>query len=63
MQLNDEIDRRAGIAREQFEQDYLMPLRPVVLTGTIDHWSALGRWTPAFSERTTATSRSRSMAR
>ena len=36
MQLNDEIDRRGGLAREQFEQEYLMPLRPIVLTGAID---------------------------
>lgn len=48
MQLNDGIDRRAGLTRERFEQEYLMPLRPVILTDAIDHWSALGRWTPAF---------------
>lgn len=48
MQLTDEIDRRVGLTREQFEQEYLLPPRPVVLTDAIDHWSALGRWSPAF---------------
>ena len=48
MQLTDEIDRRVGLTREQFEQEYLLPLRPVVLTDAIEHWSALGRWSPAF---------------
>lgn len=42
MQLNDEIDRRAGLAREQFEQEYLMPLRPVILTGAIDPSASQG---------------------
>jgi histone arginine demethylase JMJD6 len=48
MQLSNEIDHRAGLTRDQFEQEYLKPLRPVVLTDAIDHWSALGRWSPAF---------------
>ena len=48
MQLGDEIDRRAGLTRDQFEREYLRPLRPVVLTDAIGHWSALGRWSPAF---------------
>ncbi len=48
MQLADQIDRRAALGREQFERDYLNPLRPVVLTDAISHWPALGKWTPQF---------------
>ena len=48
MQLTDQIDRRAGLSREQFEREYLRPLRPVILTDAISHWRALGRWSPQF---------------
>jgi histone arginine demethylase JMJD6 len=48
MQLTDQIDRRAALSREQFEREYLNPLRPVVLTDAISHWGALGKWTPQF---------------
>ena len=29
MQLADQIDRRAGLSRDQFDREYLRPLRPV----------------------------------
>lgn len=48
MQLVDQIDRRAGLSRDQYESEYLNPLRPVILTDAISHWGALGRWTPQF---------------
>jgi histone arginine demethylase JMJD6 len=48
MKLTDQIDRRAGLSREQFAREYLNPLRPVVLTDAISHWPALGKWTPQF---------------
>ena len=48
MQLTDQVDRRAGLTREQFARDYLSPLRPVILTDAISHWRAMGRWTPQF---------------
>ena len=48
MQLADQIDRRAGLSREQFDREYLRPLRPVILTDAISHWRALGRWSPQF---------------
>jgi cupin-like protein len=48
MQLVDQIDRRAGLSREQFEREYLNPLRPVILTDAISHWGALGRWNTQF---------------
>ena len=48
MQLADQIDRRAGLSRDQFDREYLRPLRPVILTDAISHWRALGRWSPQF---------------
>jgi histone arginine demethylase JMJD6 len=48
MQLTNQIDRRAGLTRAQFEREYLSPPRPVILTDAISHWRALGRWTPQF---------------
>jgi Cupin-like domain len=48
MQLVDQIDRRAGLSRDQFDREFLRPLRPVILTDAISHWGALGRWSPQF---------------
>ena len=48
MKLTDQIDRHAGLGREEFEREYLYPLRPVILTDAIAHWPALGKWTPQF---------------
>jgi cupin-like protein len=48
MQLSDTIDRRSNLSRSEFEREYLLPLRPVIVTDGIDHWGALGRWTPQF---------------
>jgi hypothetical protein len=48
MHLADEIERRSGLTRAQFEREYLSPPRPVILTDAIAHWRALGRWTPPF---------------
>jgi histone arginine demethylase JMJD6 len=48
MQLAEQIDRRAGLTRAEFEREYLSPPRPVILTDAMSHWRALGRWTPQF---------------
>ena len=48
MQLDDQIDRRAGLSGDQFDREYLRPLRPVILMDAISHWRALGRWSPQF---------------
>lgn len=42
------IDRRDGLSRPAFEHEYLLANRPVIITDAIDHWRALGRWTPEF---------------
>jgi len=48
MQLADQIDRRAGLTRTEFADEYLSPPRPVILTDAMSRWGALGRWTPEF---------------
>ncbi len=48
MKLNDQIDRRSGLSADEFEREYLEPLRPVIVTDAITHWRALGRWSPQF---------------
>src|SRR2546425_8721197 len=48
MTLTDQIDRRAGLSREQFEREYLLPLRPVIVTDGISRWGASGKWSPQF---------------
>ena len=64
MQLADQIDRRAGLSREQFDREYLQPTS----AGDPDRRDfplgrAWGDGAPSSSRRNTATSRSRSTAR
>jgi hypothetical protein len=42
-----EIERRAGISRDEFFERYYAAGVPVVLTDTFEKWPALGRWSPA----------------
>jgi histone arginine demethylase JMJD6 len=48
--LDQDIDRHdwATLGRKRFREEYLLPLRPVVITGGISHWRASGTWTPDF---------------
>lgn len=40
------IERRAGLSSQDFLDLYYAPGRPVILTGEMAGWPALGRWTP-----------------
>jgi histone arginine demethylase JMJD6 len=40
-----EIDRRAGLSRDEFRREYLYPGKPVVITDAIDNWKARSAWT------------------
>lgn len=42
------VDRRTDLEFEAFVNQYVRPNLPVVISRAIDHWSALGRWTPQF---------------
>lgn len=42
------IEKRSGLTREIFTQEYLLPAKPVVFTDLIDAWPAKDKWTIAF---------------
>ena len=39
-----EIDRRAGLSRDEFRREYLYPGKPVVITDAIENWKARSAW-------------------
>ena len=43
-----EIDRRNGLPYEEFARDYLFPHKPVVISGALDKWPAMNKWSPDF---------------
>ena len=45
---NKTVPRRSGLSREQFLEEYYSLNRPVVLTGMMDGWQALNKWTPEY---------------
>ena len=47
-----QIDRRHRLSYDDFARQYLFPGKPVIITGAIQHWSALSTWTPDFFRRT-----------
>lgn len=44
------IDRHEWqkLGRAAYRRDYLRPLKPVIITGAIDHWKATGLWSPEY---------------
>jgi hypothetical protein len=42
------IEVRSAPTYEQFVREYYSKHLPVVLTGAVDHWPALGKWTPTY---------------
>ncbi len=40
-----EIERRSGLTRETFSEEYLKPLKPVVFTDLVKDWPATNKWT------------------
>lgn len=45
------IERRDNLSYEEFAQDYLYLLRPVIVTDVLRNWPAMRRWTPEFFQR------------
>lgn len=45
------IARRDKLSYEEFSENFLFPLKPVVIRGALRDWKALGRWTPEFFRR------------
>jgi histone arginine demethylase JMJD6 len=46
-----EIERRENLSYEEFAENYLYPLKPVIVTDALKQWKAFGRWTPEFFKR------------
>jgi cupin-like protein len=42
------LERRHNPGREVFFRDYLHANRPVILTGLLDAWPAVGKWSPQY---------------
>lgn len=51
--LDPDIDRHdwSTLGARRFRDEYLMPLRPVIVRGGFDHWRARNTWTPEFFRR------------
>lgn len=43
-----QIERRYRPSHSDFSKEFLYPRKPVVITGALDRWTALTRWTPEF---------------
>src|SRR6478609_8602119 len=42
------VDRRYKLSRSEFFENYYFQNRPVVITGVLDEWPAMTRWTPDY---------------
>jgi hypothetical protein len=42
------VERRTGLTREQFAQEYLLPTQPVIFTDLMDNWAGKTKWTTDF---------------
>jgi hypothetical protein len=49
-QLIDQIDRHrwADLGKKRYVREYVLPLKPVIITDGIDHWAARKKWTLDF---------------
>jgi histone arginine demethylase JMJD6 len=43
-----DIDRRHCLSYEDFVRHYLFPKKPVIISGALAAWPAVGRWTPEY---------------
>src|SRR5689334_18772156 len=46
-----QIERRTNLSYEEFANEYLFPLKPVIVSDALRGWQALRRWTPEFFKR------------
>ena len=49
---NGSIPRVHKPSRSTFQRDFVLKARPAILTGVLDEWPALGKWTPQFFAET-----------
>lgn len=43
-----EVDRRNNLTYEEFDNEYRKQRRPVVITGLLNRWPAMRKWTPEY---------------
>ncbi|HET6905621.1 MAG TPA: cupin-like domain-containing protein [Rhodanobacteraceae bacterium] len=43
-----EVERRSGLSYDEFEREYMLPCRPVILTDSVDECPARRKWTPEY---------------
>jgi hypothetical protein len=41
----DNIDRRSNLSLEEFQRDYGIPNKPVIITDVVTKWPAINKWT------------------
>ncbi|MGA2845983.1 MAG: cupin-like domain-containing protein [Candidatus Acidiferrales bacterium] len=46
-----EIERRDNLPYQEFAQDYLFPHKPVVISGALDKWPAMTKWSPDYFKK------------
>jgi hypothetical protein len=48
--FSEEIDRHewSQLGSERYVRDYIKPLKPVIITGALEHWPARSKWTFDF---------------
>lgn len=49
---NSVVERRSYLGRAEFLEQYYAANRPVILTGLMDDWPALTKWTPDYLKKT-----------
>ena len=42
------IPEKAGLAYDEFANDFLYPHRPVIIRDALQDWKSIGKWTPQF---------------
>ena len=47
----ESIDRRSRLDRKELMEQYINPAIPVIITDAVDHWPALGKFTPEFFQK------------
>jgi len=52
-QFTDQIDRHrwADVGRKRYVREYVLPLKPVVITDGFDHWNARKKWSIDFFQQ------------
>lgn len=45
---NSQVERRAGLSREEFHSQYYVRNKPVIVTDLVSRWPAFHLWSPAY---------------